>query len=64
MHLDLGLSRISYDKLKKYIKTYGYDLLPCYPVMMTAAEQILPKSLKEKLTLTDRNILFPLQGIS
>ena len=64
MHLDLGLSKISYDKLKKYSEHYGHDLLPCYNTMMTAANNILPKSVKDNLTLTDRHIIFPLKDLA
>ena len=49
MHLDLGLSKISYDKLKFYSDEHKHQLLPCYNTMQTAAEKILPKSIKESL---------------
>ena len=64
MHLDLGLSKIGYDKLKLYSEAYNHNLLPCYNTMSKAGDKILPKSVKEKLTLTDRKIIFPTKNLA
>ena len=64
MHLDIGLSKSDYNKLKLYSDTYEHYLLPCYDVLLSAANDILPKSLKQKLPITDRNIIFPTKDLA